>query len=221
MPTHAILGATGKTGSALLTLLLQSPSPNNQRINLYARSKSKLQSQFPTLNEEKSVRIFHGQLDDVALIAECIRDADTIFSVLGENENIPGMRIAQDAAHVIVAALCQLGLPTNGAEKKKIPRVIFLSSCSLNPRMYAHDPPLVHRLVSTAFSHAYADLAFAEKFLRLQRGWLKVTFVQPGALVEDVRRGHRLSLDRRGAKGFVSYLDLAAGMLEVAETREE
>ena len=214
MPTTAILGATGKTGNALLTLLLQDP---NNKINAYCRFKAKLLSQFPSLDTNKSVQIFPGAIDDVSLIASCIRDVDTIFNVLGENENIPGMHIAQDAAHAIIAALCQLGC-TNGAEK--VPRVICLSSSSINPNMHAGDPPLAHRVVSTAFSNAYADLALAEKFLRLHESWLRVTFVQPGALVEDVQRGHRLSLDRKGAPAFVSYYDLAAGMMEVAEAKE-
>jgi hypothetical protein len=42
--------------------------------------------------------------------------------------------------------------------------------------------------------------------------------VQPGALVEDVQKGQALSLDR--CSTFVSYLDLAAGMIEIAESGE-
>ena len=211
MPTYAILGATGKTGNALLELLIENPK---NKINAYVRSRSKLLSQFPHLDENKSVQIFPGALNDTPLIASCIKDVDVIFAVLGENENTPGIRIAQDAAHAIVAGLSHLGC-TNGAPK--VPRVIFLSSASLNPRMYVNDPPGLHRFVSTAMSNAYADLALAERFLKLHELWLKVTFIQPGALAEDERKGHVLSLDRKDAPPFVTYADLAAGMIEVAE----
>lgn len=215
MPTYAILGATGKTGNALLTHLLK--NPENQ-IKAYARSKSKLLSQFPQIQENPLVQIFSGSLHDIPLIASCISNTDTIFSVLGENENTPGLHIALDAAHAIVAALCQLGCTSSAA---KVPKVVTLSSSSINERMSADQPALMHWLIHAAFSNAYADLADAEKFLRLHESWLKVTFVQPGALSEDEQqKGHLLSLDRKGAPPFVTYLDLAAGMIEVAEAGE-
>lgn len=211
MPTYAILGATGKTGSSLLTLLLQNPK---NAIHAYVRSKSKLLTQFPHLDENKTVQIFEGALNDIPTLAACISGVETIFSVIGENENTPGLRIVQDSAHAIVAALCHLGC-TRGA--KNVPKVIFLSSASLNPRMYSHEPAVMHWFLWKALSNAYADVARAEEYLRLHESWLRVTFIQPGALVEDEQKGHALSLDRKGAVPFVSYLDLAAGMIEVAE----
>ena len=214
MPTYAIVGATGKTGNALITHLLKSPQI---KLNLYCRTRSKLLAQFPRLDENNSVQIFDGALNDVPLIASCIDNVDVIFAVLGENENTPGIRISQDAAQTIVAGLCHLGC-TNGAPK--VPRLIFLSSCSLNPRMYVHEPTVVHWIVSTGLSNAYADLTLAAAFLKLHESWLKVTFIQPGALTEDEQRGHKLSLDRKGAPPFVSYADLTAGMIEVAEVEK-
>ncbi len=212
MPTYAILGTTGKTGNALLTHLLNNPS---NTIKAYVRSQSKLLSQFPNITDRKSVQIFEGALTNIPIIASCIENVDVIFSVLGENENTPGIRTAQDAAHAIVAALCHLGC-TNGAAN--VPKIVTLSSASLNERMGADMPAVAHWLVSTAFSNAYADLARAEEFFRLHESWLKVTYIQPGALSEDERQlGHELSLDRKGAPPFVTYVDLAAGMIEVAE----
>lgn len=211
MPTYAILGATGKTGNALITNLLLNPS---NKINAYIRSKSKLLSQFPSISQNASVSIFEGPIDNIPQLAACLSNVDIIFNVLGQNESIPGMRVAQDGAQAIVAALCHLGL-ANGSEK--VPKLITLSSCSINQRMYENEPVLMHWLIHAAFSHAYDDLELAEKYLRLHASWLKVTFIQPGGLVEDKQRGHALSLDRKGAKGFVGYLDLAAGMIEVAE----
>ncbi len=211
MPTYAIIGATGKTGSSLLTLLLKDPK---NVVHAYVRSKSKLLTQFPHLDETKSVQIFEGALNNIPLQASCISGVDTIFSVIGENENTPGLRIVQDSAHAIVAALCLLGC-NNGA--KKVPKVLFLSSASMNPRMYSHEPAVMHWLLWRAMSNAYTDVARAEEYLRLHQSWLRVTFIQPGGLVEDEQKGHALSLDRQGAVAFVSYLDLAAGMIEIAE----
>lgn len=214
MPTYAIIGATGKTGSSLLTLLLKNPK---NVIHAYVRSKSKLLNQFPHLDENKSVQIFEGALTNIPVQASCISGVDTIFSVIGENENTPGLRIVQDSAHAIVAALCLLGC-NNGS--KTVPKVLFLSSASMNPRMYSHEPAAIHWLLWKAFSNAYTDVSRAEEYLRLHESWLRVTFIQPGGLVEDEQKGHALSLDRKGAPGFVSYLDLAAGMIEIAEARK-
>ncbi|KAK4694588.1 hypothetical protein P7C71_g3019, partial [Lecanoromycetidae sp. Uapishka_2] len=211
MPKYAILGTTGKTGGSILTLLLKSP---NNTINAYVRSKSKLLSQVPYLQENKSVHIFEGSLTDIDLIASCISNVDAIFSTIGVNENTPGTRMIQDSAQAIVAALCQNG-PVK--DEKRVPKIIFLSSASLNPVMHAHVPKFVQWFVSTAMSNAYADLTLAMDYLRLHKSWLNVTFIQPGGLVEDEQKGHRLSLEDSGG-GFVSYLDLAAGMIEVAQS---
>ena len=213
MPAYAILGATGKTGNALFNLLLKD---STTKVNCYLRSKSKLLSQFPNIDSNPSMKIFEGALNNIPLLASCISDVDAIFCVLGENENTPGIRIAQDGAQSIVAALCHLGL-TNGADM--VPKVITLSSATINPKM-AGDLPIPHGLLMTALSNAYADLARAEEYLRLHESWLRVTYAQPGGLVEDEQRGHALSLDRKGAEPFVSYWDLAAGMIEIAESGE-
>ena len=211
MPTYAVLGASGFTGSSILTLLLK--DPENQ-INVYVRSKSKLLSLFPSIEENKSVRIFDGRLHDIPLMASCISpDVNTVFCVLGLNENIPGIRIAQDGAQAIVAALCY---PNPKGRAKNSPRIIFLSSASVNPRIAVNEPPLILGFIKRALSYAYEDLALAEAYLRLHRSWLDVTFVTPGGLVEDEQNGHVLSLDH--SQTFLSYPDLAAAMIEIAES---
>ena len=209
MPTYAILGASGLTGRSILTLLLKDQS---NKINCYVRSKAKLLSLFPELGENKSVQIFDGPINDIPLIASCIAtNVNTVFCVIGLNENLPGMRVAQDAAQAIVAALCY---PSPAYEAKKLPKIVFLSSATINPRIAVNEPPLVLGLLTRAFSYAYEDLALAEAYLRLHTSWLSVTFVTPGGLVEDEQKGHVLSLDHQ--QTFLSYLDLAAGMIEVA-----
>ncbi|KAL9098966.1 MAG: hypothetical protein Q9163_005472 [Psora crenata] len=211
MPAYAILGATGKTGGALLTLLLQSPA---NQINLYVRSKPKLLTQRPDLRDHKSVRIFEGPITDVALMQSCLAPPlDAVFITLGTNENTPGTRVNQDAAHVVVAACCQMKWADPSARP---PKIILLSSASLNDRMTAHDPAILHWILLRAFSNPYSDLALAQRYLELHKSWLDVTYIQPGGLVEDEQKGHTLSLDRH-APSFMSYLDLAAAMIEVAQ----
>ena len=224
MPTYAVLGATGLTGRSLLSLLLADPK-NNNKVHAYVRSKRKLISLFPNIEENKSVRIFSGPLDDIPLLASCVSpdDVDVVFCVLGRNESVPGMRIAQDAAQSLVAALCygspSLVVTSEGkgeGRKRKFPKIIFLSSASLNPRMTANEKAFLVWVVKRSFSYAYTDLALAEAYLRLHESWLDVTFVTPGALVEDEQKGYVLSLDQ--AKNFLSYPDLAAGLIEIAES---
>ena len=211
MPTYAIMGATGKTGGALLNLLLKAPDTN---IHAYARSKAKLMKLNSDLTENKRVTIFEGSISDVSLIASVLSpNVDVAFCVLGINENTPGICVAQDTAQSVIAALCYIRTKDNNA---KLPKLIFLSSASLNPRMLADAPAIAHAIIGRAMSNVYADLAFAERNLRLHKSWLNATFVQPGALVEDEQKGHALSLDR--CSPFVSYLDLAAGMIEIAES---
>ena len=63
--------------------------------------------------------------------------------------------------------------------------------------------------------HVYDDLKEAETLLRAQRAWLKNIYVKPGALSVDRRRGHALSLAEEDSP--LSYLDLAAAMVEAAD----
>jgi hypothetical protein len=65
-------------------------------------------------------------------------------------------------------------------------------------------------------SNVYADLIKAEEYLRSQDSWIASTFVKPGGLVHDKQKGHELSTERQ--QTFLSFLDLAAGMVEVADT---
>ncbi|KAL9131067.1 MAG: hypothetical protein Q9217_000890 [Psora testacea] len=213
MPTYAILGATGKTGGALLTLLLKS---SDNKINLYVRSKRKLLTQRPELQTNKGpIRIFEGAVTDVPLMQSCLSpNVDAVFITLGMNENVPGQRVNQDAAHAVVAALCQIRFADL---KAKIPKIILLSSCSLNEHMSTQDPVIVHWILTRAFSNPYGDLTLAQQYLEMHKSWLDVTYMQPAGLVEDVQKGHTLSLTHH-APSFVSYLDVAAGMIEVAQT---
>lgn len=114
-----------------------------------------------------------------------------------------------------MAALCHI---RNKDVDFKPPKLIFLSCASLNP-VISGKQPVGKAIIGRGMSHVYADLRFAEDNLRLHQSWLDVTFVQPGALTEDVQKGHKLSVDDMiGNSPFISYLDLAAGMIEIAES---
>lgn len=123
MPTYAILGATGKIGGALVDLLVQDPKTY---INPYVRSKAKLLTQEPAIENAQNVKIFEGSLSDVSFLAfTLVPDVDAAFYVLAINENTPGTCIAQDTVNSIIAALCY------NREKNidyKPPKIIVLSS---------------------------------------------------------------------------------------------
>jgi putative NADH-flavin reductase len=211
MPSYAVLGATGNTGQALLQVLLQSP---DNHIRAYCRSRSKLLRLCPATVDNKHVRIFEGSLEDVSLLAECIRGTRAVFLAVAVIDNMPGCTIAQDTASVVVAALEKLKMESDPIAK--LPKLIVLSSASLEDSFCGDVPAFVHKVLSTAVSNLYKDLAEAEKFLRAQQSWISSTFIKPGGLVQDKQKGHQISMDT--AKTPLSFLDLAAGMVEVADT---
>lgn len=214
MPTYAVLGATGSTGLALLDNLSKSPK---YTVNAYVRSKAKLERFRPGISQSDKVQIFEGDLHDIPLITRCISNVSAIFAVVATNTNIPGNTIAQDTAQVIVAALCNLRTQNPDV---KLPRIIVLSSATVNPTFSQGMPALFHWLTETAFSYIYEDLRRAERYMRLHKSWVNATFVHPGGLVHDAQKGHAVSLDGVSSvkeQKFLGYLDLAAGMIEVAD----
>ncbi len=213
MPTYAILGATGSTGQSLLNLLLKSPKNN---IHAYARSRAKLERLSPELAAHENVRIFEGALDNISLIVDCLRGTNAVFVVIGNNVSHPGMRMVEDGAQSLVAALCHI---RNRDPSAQLPKILILTSSSINPILNRQKPAFLLKVLRTALSYAYADLEHAEAFLRLHKSWLNVTFIQPPGLTNDVQKGHTLSTEH--THGFISYPDLAAGMIEVAETEGE
>ena len=80
MPVHAILGATGGVGSAILRYLLSSQIPD-LRINILVRSKSKLLQAFPQLELTSSatITIFEAPISNEDTLKTCIKGASTIY----------------------------------------------------------------------------------------------------------------------------------------------
>jgi oxidoreductase AflX len=210
MPFYAVMGATGNTGQSLLNILSQSP---DNSIHAYVRSKSKLLRLSPELSSAKNVKIFEGDLEDVDLICNCISGTRAVLMAIAMSDNMSGCRIAQDTARVVVAAMEKL---RSKDANVKLPRVIVLSSASLDDYLCRDLPHFVHWMLLTCASNVYADLIKAEEYLRSQESWITSVFIKPGGLVHDKQKGHALSTERQ--QTFLSFLDLAAGMVEVADT---
>ncbi|GAB7355637.1 hypothetical protein MBLNU459_g6357t2 [Dothideomycetes sp. NU459] len=210
MPSYAVLGATGNTGQCLLQVLSQSPE---NHVRAYCRSKAKLQRLSPDICSNEKFKVYEGDLEDGALIAECISGTRAVFLAVAASENMPGCKIAQDTARVVVAALDTLD--TTETPQQPPPRLVVLSSASLVDHLCRDLPRFVHRMLLTAMSHVYGDLRAAETFLRSKSDRISSTFVKPGGLSFDEQRGHQLSTERQ--QTFVSFMDVAAGMVEVAE----
>ena len=216
MPSYAILGATGATGQALLRHLTSSSYAPDTRINAYARSRVRLEKMFPGLVTKSNIQIFEGSLTNIPLLASCLSGVSTAFVVIGTNVSYPGTRIVQEAAHSVVAALCHL---RSQDPSTSIPRILILTSAGINPRADEDMPAVFHWLLHKALSYSYEDLQLAQSYLQLHKSWLQVVFVQPGGLSNDVARGHRLSTEGT-TRGFISYADVASGMIEIAGRSE-
>jgi len=212
MTTYAVLGATGSCGSALIDNLLRVP---DARIHAYCRDRTKLARLFPSISTEKRVQVFEGRIDDVSLLTACLRDCRAVFLAVSTNVNIPGCSMAQTTAATVLAALGRLGEERESGDTAVVlPRLVLLSSASLNDKLSRNDPRPLHWILLRAASHVYKDLCVAEELLRAQSAWVTTIFIKPAALSVDRQRGHALSLDE--ADGPLSYLDLAAGMIEAA-----
>ncbi|CZR65090.1 uncharacterized protein PAC_14990 [Phialocephala subalpina] len=211
--TIAFLGATGKTGRAILRWLLAKEAPPFG-LNIYVRSRSKLLDLFPEAASYSRVKILEGFVSDTEMIRQCLSGAQTIICTLGENENKAGIRILQDAAHSILDALGELKNSGSGWRK---PRLILLSSSTYNARFAAARPPLIHWLIKTAFSHPYADLAAAQSLFLESSSLLSVLLVQPPLLIEEDASGYEISTD--SVRLAVSYEDLGAAIFEMIMER--
>lgn len=210
MPTYAILGATGSTGSSLLRYLHERPDKVN--VNVYARSASKVDSLHPYIKGAENVKTFIGDLSSADLLKDCLREVDVIFGAVAQNINEPGCSIAQRTAHTIVSAL--EALRKEEGPSFKCPILVFLSSASLNPRLIGDAPWITQWVVERANYHVYGDLAKAIAYLKEQT-WIPLITAEPPALVKDISSGYELSQD--GLSGLVSYDDLARGMVQMAE----
>jgi len=208
MPRYAVLGATGNTGLALMKVLLQTP---DKEINAYCRSRSKLLKLCPELTDRKTAAIFDGPLDRIDILVECLRGTRAAFLTVAQSENLPNCTVARDTATCVIKALRILH-----EDKIPLPKLVILSSASLEPTFCNDVPQWVHTMLYYAASHVYKDLELAEALLRSEQSWITgTTWVKPGGLSHDTQKGHVVSTDC--AVTPLSFLDLAAGMVEVAD----
>jgi oxidoreductase AflX len=173
-----------------------------------------LRSISPTLSFPKALSATPQSL------AQCLRGASIIFSCIDINESIPGQSLAVDTAKAIVSALhvLQQDSPT----EYKPPTVVVLSSGAINPQFSKVVLKAFKVILDTALFHAYEDLRRAEAFYKsvAQDDLLNVVFAQPLAIMAgDVPTGYELSTTR--CAKVVSYADLGAGIVEMAERGEE
>ena len=206
----ALLGATGSTGRKVLQKLLQNPNLGETRINIYVRSRNKLENLFPSLSTDPRITIFEGSIKDERVIRDCLANVDTIICTLGENENIPGIYVLEDFARTTIAALSSLRSETDHWHQ---PRLIMLSSATVHPKFAAPRPAIFHWMVRYAFYKPYNDLIKAQDMLLAEPSLVSVTLIQPNALVEEQSTGCVISTETI----FIacSYEDLAEGFIMV------
>ena len=211
MATYAVLGATGNCGSSLIQVLLQSP---NAKVHAYCRNKAKLTRKLPEVVESKQVQIFDGRIDDVDLLTNCIRGCRAVFMTVTMNDNVPGCTVSQETARSVILAL--QNLKAESISGLRMPKLVLLSSATIDDHLARKMPIWFRPIMLRAGSNVYEDLRVTERFLRAQQEWVSTVFIKPGGLAIDRPRGYRLSLDEEDS--FISYLDLAAAMLEAADS---
>lgn len=209
---YAILGATGQTGSSILSLLSASPT---SQINLLVRSKEKLASISPSYLTNPNITIYESTISDIPTLAKCLSGIKAAFLTVAVQANIPGCSIATDTAHAVVAALKSL----KEADVNFVPpRLVMLSSASVDMKFWKDTPSFVHSVLYACNSNIYKDLERAERYLRSESSWIKCTFMMPGGIIPHERAGHELSTEKQ--QTFVTFMDVAAAMIEVADDEE-
>jgi oxidoreductase AflX len=213
-PTYALLGATGQVGQSLLTILYDSPS--QPTIHALVRSSAKLEQLNPEATASSRLKTFtSASVDaDIPTLAACISGTRAVFLAVALTQNDPACRIAQDTAEAVIAAITLLK-----QQARPVPgKLVMLSSAETEMRLCGDIPWLIRHILFAANSYIYRDLMAAEQYLRSQADLVSTTFMKPGGLSHDRQTTHELNTERQ--QTFISFLDLAAGMVEVAESED-
>lgn len=218
MSSYSLLGATGQVGGEVLRVLLEMSSIMKPKINVLVRSKAKLEKQLQTESfqqfDTSNVEVFEaGGVTDIKSLAKCIKGTRALFMCAAGSTNKPGSTIAQDQAKAVISALRVL---QEEDEAAKLPRLVVLSSAEAEETPYfsADIPWPMRNILFAANSHLYVDLIAAEKFLQSQGDWFDFCIIKSGGISKDIARGHQVSFDKQ--QTFISYTDLAGGMIDVA-----
>ena len=219
MPTYALLGATGSTGSAVLRCLLSEP-PQDVNLNILVRSKTKLLNAFPKLEKTAAPRtqIIESNSTDHVALEICLNDADVVFMCVGSNESKPGTTLSHDTASAVIDTLRKLRKLRG--DKYKIPTIIQLRTASLNPALARQAPRVVRRMVSFCLHYNYADIkrACALYESAAMESLLDYIFVDPPTIHDaegTQRTGYKL-ISTETQETALSYADLGAAICEIA-----
>jgi oxidoreductase AflX len=220
MPTYALLGATGSTGSAVLRCLLSEP-PQDVNLNILVRSRSKLLRAFPKLEDTAAlrIRIVEGTSTDPVSLEPCLENAVVVFMCVGQNESKPGSTLCYDTATALIDTLKNLRKRQGNGYKP--PTTLQLRTASLNPALARQVPHFVHKLVSFCLHYNYVDVkrtcSLYESAAREER-LLHYIFVDPPTIHDGdgtQRTGHKLIATEKQEIA-LSYADLGAACCEIA-----
>lgn len=227
MPTHALLGATGGTGSAVLHALLAAPPPN-LTLKIFVRSKSRLLLAYPNLESTTSISIsiFEAPITDISALRSCLSGAEVAHMCIATNEVKYGTHIAQDMAGAIISSLSQLR-EEQGSEFTK-PTLLIIRSASLNPVYALHAGRVIHHLIMLTLHFVYNDLDKAASIYATtaaqERELFDYIFVDPPAIHDAASThctGHELMVDgSRPLSASLNYADLGAAFVELAQEKE-
>ncbi|KAL4817015.1 Averufin oxidase A [Aspergillus spinulosporus] len=230
MPSYALLGATGATGSSILRHLLHSGACSDLTVNVLVRSKSKLLAAFPGLNEPRplkptltpTIRIFEGDSTSPDVLGAVIQDASLVFMCVAQNGSPMGTTLVQNTAAALIEARRRQPQPQCELT------VIQLRSASLNPVLAVQVRRFVHRLVCFCLAAGYDDLRRACTLYEAAatEGLLQYVLVDPPTLhdAEGTRAtGYRLidmtdmeDKEKQRQAICLSYADLGVAMCEIA-----
>lgn len=227
MPTYALLGATGATGSAIVRCLLDE-APEKLALRLLVRSKEKLSQKFPGLEQSApfAITVVEGQANDQEAIGRCIEGADIIFNCIGTNFVQPGQTIVSDSAVSIIESLraCRKGKDTEGYTR---PAVLLLRTCSLNDHLSRNKYWITIKVARWGLHNSYDDLQKAHDLLAAAAAedpeLLQNITVDPPTIHDQdgtVRTGFKLSVDEPPTDS-LNYADLGAAFCELARRQDE
>lgn len=226
MPTYAVLGATGATGTAIVRSLLTNP-PKDLTLNIFVRSKFKLSEAFPDLENTTAfkVNITEATPDNSAAMQKCLKDVDVVMAVIGTNVSSPDITVSHDTAVAVISAL--EFHRENLGQAYKTPTVIQLRSTSLNPTLKAYLPYVAQYSATFCFHYIYRDLSracdlFASTATE-KPGLLEWIYIDPPALHDadgTTPTGFELVLDAK-MRPDLAYADLGAAFCEVAVRKGE
>lgn len=226
MSTHALLGATGATGRAIVRYLLAvPPTDKDLHLKIFIRSKAKLLKLFPDLEHTSpfKITITEAPLTDTAALQQCLQGADVIHLCIASNESRPDTSIATDSANTVIEALQSLR-KAERAEYVK-PTVLVLRAMPVNPALTGDSPGIMGNAIKWILHYCYADHERASAIYHTAADdkLLDVIFVDPPALHDSEgaeRTGYELKLEAPMGHS-LNYADLGAAFVEIAERREE